>query len=83
MNQTRLESAVEAALNVLSGFLISWSVWVFLVAPLFNLDSGMGTSLAITSIFTVSSLLRSYLIRRFFNGGMHKVAHAIVKEILT
>jgi len=79
MEQTRAISLLEAAFNVFSGFFISWGVWLFVVAPLFGIDSGMSQSLAITSIFTVSSLLRSYVIRRFFNNGWHRLAVRLVK----
>lgn len=58
---------IEAALNIGSGFIISWMVWTFVVAPLFGLPFGMHDSLAITAIFTVTSLLRAYAWRRWFN----------------
>ena len=74
MNQSKLTSLVEAALNMTFGFLISWAVWAWVVAPLFDIPYAHTSSLAITSIFTVSSLLRSYMIRRFFNNGWHRVA---------
>lgn len=66
--QSRLSSGLEATLNTASGFVISWMVWTFVVAPFYGLPFHAGQSFAITCIFTVTSLLRSYLWRRYFNG---------------
>jgi membrane protein implicated in regulation of membrane protease activity len=66
--QTKKGSALEATLNVLSGFFISWAVWVWVVAPLYGYETGYVKAISITMIFTVSSLIRSYLWRRFFNN---------------
>lgn len=84
MNQSKLESSIESTANVASGFLISWWVWIFVVAPLMNagyLDAGpAGDAFLITSIFTISSWLRSYGWRRFFSNDFHKLVHNFVKE---
>jgi hypothetical protein len=53
---------------VFSGFFISWAVWVYIVAPLYGFDAGYVKALSITCIFTVSSLIRSFVIRRWFNN---------------
>lgn len=75
MQQTVKESWIESVLNVASGFVISYIVWLFVVAPLFNLPMSTATDLAIVSIFTITSLVRSYLWRRFFNAGMNRLVH--------
>lgn len=54
-------------MNVLSGFFISWMVWIYLVAPLFDYETSYLKGFAITSIFTVSSLIRAFVIRRIMN----------------
>jgi len=70
--QSRTLSAIEATLNIASGFLISFLVWV-LVVPLFwpHLESPMTTSLGITMLFTITSWLRSYGWRRLFATHIH------------
>jgi hypothetical protein len=73
--QGRLASFVEANMNVMSGFFISWMVWLFVVAPLFNYDTGFFKGFLITSIFTVSSLLRAYIIRRIVNWHTERKLH--------
>jgi hypothetical protein len=81
MEQTRLVSFIEANMNVLSGFFISLAVWVFLVAPLYELEVTYAQNLEITGIFTVFSVARSYIIRRFFNNGWHNIAAKLASRI--
>lgn len=67
MSQSRGASLLEACLNTATGFVVSMLVWQFLVAPLFDLPVSWAMNLGITAIFTVTSILRSYLWRRTFN----------------
>jgi hypothetical protein len=73
VNQSRVESLLEASLNTASGFLIALIVWRWVVAPLFGLPLDMASNLGVTSIFTVVSVVRSYVWRRFFNAGAKKM----------
>lgn len=77
MEQTKLVSLIEAMMNVFTGFFISWMVWVVIVAPLYGFDAGYAKALGITTIFTVSSLLRAYIIRRWFNNSQERGAEAV------
>lgn len=67
MGQSKTESAVEAALNIGSGFILSMLVWQLIANPVFGYEVTFGENVALTSIFTVVSLVRSYVWRRFFN----------------
>lgn len=82
MRQSRLESAIETVLQVATGFWISFLVWTLIVAPLYGIPYSGLQGLSITGIFTVSSLLRMYTIRRFFNNGYHKLAHQIATRLV-
>ena len=73
MEQTRLTSLVESCCNVGSGFVVSLLVWQFAVAPLFGYAVTFSTNIALTGIFTVVSVVRGYLWRRFFARGLHRV----------
>ena len=64
--QTRLESFFEITLNTATGFIISWAVTLW-VLPLFGHAVTYSQSFHITSIFTLISILRSYVCRRAFN----------------
>jgi hypothetical protein len=80
MEQTRLESGLEASLNTLSGFWISYFVWISII----YLSGGkqyVPDPLILTAIFTVTSLIRSYVWRRFFNQGVHKAVHRFVSNL--
>jgi hypothetical protein len=60
---------LEASLNTASGFVVSLLVWQWGVAPMFGLPVSWETNIYITGVFTVVSVVRSYLWRRFFNAG--------------
>ena len=84
MKQSKIESHVESFANIASGFIISYIVWMILIGPL--VDSGFFDPRAphdafiITSIFTVTSYIRSYFWRRFFNAGIHRLIHRVVNN---
>lgn len=53
--------------------MISLLVWRWIVAPAFGLPIGWDVNLGITAIFTVVSIIRSYVWRRFFNAGINRL----------
>ena len=65
--QSRLMSMAEAIVNVLVGFWVA-VLSQMLVFPLFDLQASFSQNIGMGLIFTVVSLLRSYLLRRFFNA---------------
>ncbi len=68
MAQTKLGSAVEVALNLLVGYTINFTANI-LILPLFGFKSlTVVKNLEIGLVFTVISILRQYIIRRYFNG---------------
>lgn len=65
MKQSRWMSLVEAVTNVLVGYGVAVATqWV--VFPLFGLHATLQENLVIGLIFTIVSLIRSYLLRRVF-----------------
>ena len=60
-------SALEATVNVAIGYIVS-VVANIMVLPLFGYNVTVVDSFAIGAAFTVISLVRSYSVRRFFNG---------------
>src|SRR5687768_4760225 len=67
-NQSRKESLVKSLLNTLSGFILSYLVWVLVASPLFNIPVNYTESFWITCLFTGVSVVRSYVWRRLFNN---------------
>ena len=67
MKQSRLMSLVESLANVLVGYGVA-VVTQMLVFPLFGLAVTVTENLLIGLIFTVVSIVRSYLLRRGFEA---------------
>ena len=79
--QSKLESRIEVIVNYISGFLLAWATFTWVVTPL--VDFGVirwDNAFAITGIFTVVSILRTYYWRRFFATNLHMVVHKFVKD---
>ena len=64
--QSRTMSLIEAIANVLVGYGVAVATQE-VVFPLFGLQASLDQNLAIGLIFTVVSLVRSYMLRRVFN----------------
>jgi hypothetical protein len=65
--QSKKQSFIEANINTLSGFIVSYIILITL-NHFYEMNLSMFESLEITMIFTVSSILRNYLVRRWFNS---------------
>lgn len=80
MNQTRLGSLIEALANVVIGFAINWSANM-LILPLFGFHVTGGQAFGIGLFFTVISIARSYILRRWFNARLHEAAARLAKRV--
>jgi predicted histidine transporter YuiF (NhaC family) len=78
MEQTRVVSLIEVCLNTALGFVVSFSAWP-LVAALYSIPYSVHQNLGITGIFTVLSIARSYVVRRFFARKFHEAAWRLAK----
>lgn len=67
MAQTRLGSFTEAWANIAVGFAINFTANM-LILPMFGFDITASKAFGIGVIFTGISLVRSYVLRRWFNG---------------
>ena len=65
--QTRKLSALEAMSNTIVGFLISLLL-VNIVLPMYGFDIKFNQSVSMTLIFSGASIVRGYIIRRFYHG---------------
>jgi len=65
--QTKLGSFTEAWANIAVGFTINYCANLAIL-PLFGLPVTASSAFWIGVIFTVISLVRSYVLRRWFNG---------------
>jgi hypothetical protein len=68
MAQTKFGSAIEVALNLAVGYTINFTANL-LILPLFGFKTlTVAKNLEIGVLFTVISIARQYVIRRWFNG---------------
>ena len=64
--QTKKQSLIESLTNILIGYLTAL-LSQLLIFPLFNIYVTFQDNLLIGLYFTIISLIRSYLVRRYFN----------------
>lgn len=81
MKQSRLESLVEVSLGTAIGFVIATVSQLF-IFPLYGIERSIGTHLEIVCWFTGISLIRGYIIRRWFNAGLHQAAIRITGKLI-
>jgi len=80
--QSRLESLAESMTDMAIGFCTSILVWMYIAAPIVGIEGQASQAFWITTIFTVSSLARRYITRRFFANSIHKKVHQWANKIL-
>lgn len=80
MNQTKMGSLIEALVNILIGYWINF-VGNMLILPLFGFNVTLAQNLQIGLLFTVISVARSYLLRRFFNHRLHQAAERLSRRM--
>ncbi len=79
MNQTKLESLLESAVNILIGYGVALASQL-VILPAHGINLPLTTNLIIGFWFTLVSLIRSYVIRRWFNAGLHKAIASAVRK---
>ena len=82
MIQSKLESLAESITDMAIGFVLSVVVWMYIAAPIVGVEAQMGQAFWITCIYTVSSLARRYITRRFFANSIHKKVHQWANKML-
>ena len=65
MTQTKTQSVIESVSNVAIGYVVAFASQLF-VFPLFDIHVTIGDNIGISIWFTVISLIRSYIVRRWF-----------------
>lgn len=80
-DQSKMQSFVEAWVNVFIGFGINFTANM-LILPMFGFTSlTLGTNFVIGMVYTVISVIRSYVIRRWFNAKLHAFAACMARKI--
>lgn len=76
MDQSKRSSFIEAVINTAIGFLVTL-ILSPIVYPMFGHSFTVSQNLAITAIFTFTSIFRGYVVRRWFNGRIKNVANTV------
>ena len=71
MTQTHLQSLVEILTGVFIGFIVAL-LSQLLIFPLFGIKVALTDNLAIAGYFTLISVARGYLVRRWFNKRLQR-----------
>ena len=79
MRQTKLGSFYEACINVLIGFSINYCANL-LILTLFGFHITLSENIFMGLLYTVISVIRSYVVRRWFDGKIHAAALKMAKE---
>jgi hypothetical protein len=66
MSQTKTHSFLESLTNVSVGYLVALASQL-LIFPLYGIHISLSDNIAIGVWFTVISIIRSYVLRRWFN----------------
>jgi len=82
VRQSRLESLLETCTSIAIGFVVSLVFWTAVVVPVWHLPVSMGENLQITGAFTVLSVARGYVVRRFFDAQLHRATHSLALRIV-
>lgn len=67
MKQSKKQSLKETVISTFIGLAVSLITQI-VVFPLYDLEVSFNQNIQITIIFTVVSILRGYLVRRYFNN---------------
>jgi len=73
VNQTRLGSFIEVCINIAIGFSINW-VMNLIILPFYGFQITGSQAFSMGLIFTIISVVRSYVVRRWFNARLHAMA---------
>lgn len=80
MQQSRLSSLIESLINIIIGYGIAL-LSQLAIFPMFDIHIPLSTNLWIGVWFTLISLIRSYVIRRWFNARLHNAAQLIANNL--
>lgn len=77
--QSKIQSLIESLINIAIGYAVALASQL-VIFPIFGIHIPLSDNLAIGAWFTVISLVRSYVIRRWFNARLCIAAQAITSS---
>lgn len=79
--QTRIMSLIEAATNTVIGFVVNFTANLLILPIIFGIRVTIAENMVLGLIFTVISVVRGYLLRRFFNGHLKNFSRFVGKML--
>lgn len=80
MQQTKLGSFIESLMNIAIGYGVAL-ISQIVVFPVFGIHVSLKTNIWIGMWFTLISLVRSYIIRRWFNSILKRTSERMAKGV--
>lgn len=77
--QSKLSSLIESIMNILIGYGVA-IVSQLAIFPMFDIYISISANLWIGAWFTAISLVRSYVVRRWFNAHLHNAALKLAEK---
>ena len=78
MQQSKIDSLIEALLSTFIGFIVSFTANLILM-PMLGIPVSLSQNFILTVAFTFVSVARSYLVRRFANKYLSQVRAKMVE----
>ena len=78
MQQSKLDSLIEALLSTFIGFIVSFTANLILM-PMLGIPVSLSQNFILTVAFTFVSVARSYLVRRWANKYLSQVRAKMVE----
>ena len=78
MQQSKIDSLIEALLSTFIGFVVSFTANLMLM-PILGIPVSLSQNFILTVAFTFVSVARSYLVRRFANKYLSQVRAKMVE----
>lgn len=79
MEQSKLSSLIESLINILIGYVVAL-LSQLAIFPMVGIHIPLSTNLGIGAWFTLISLIRSYVIRRWFNRMIRDSAKRLAES---
>lgn len=81
MEQSRIGSMIESLANIAIGFAVAMASQI-VVFPLVGIHGvALSTNIEIGAYFTAISLVRSYILRRWFNARLRRASQSLAGHI--
>lgn len=80
MNQTRLGSLIETITNIIIGYGVAVGSQI-IIFPWFDIHITLSANFWIGMWFTLISLVRQYVVRRWFNARLHRASIQLAQSI--